>query len=266
MSEPYWIKRNEELQEEIMKKTDKQIEEQTKKYYRSSMKRLLDDFEATYDKLMATIEKGKEPTPADLYKLDKYWKMQGQVKNELQKLGDKQYVLMSKEFEKQWIETYKALAIKDDLYFGKIDNQVVKQMISRIWCADGRHWSQRIWTNMNLLQQTLNDKLIECVATGKKTTELRKLLQERFAVSYSRADTIIRTETAHIQTQAAAQRYKDYGIEKYMILGNENDSCGSHKVNCSDMDRKEFFFSEMQIGVNAPPFHPNCKCTFKPVV
>ena len=262
----YWIDRDEETKRRIMEKTDEELERQLKKYYRQSRNSVIDEFEATYDKLIATIQKGKEPTPADLYKLDKYWQMQGKIAKELTKLGDKQAAAMSKKFVEQWAQTYIQLAINTDLYFGEVDRRIAFQMVNQIWCADGKSWSQRIWNNIGKLQETLNESLIECVVTGKKTTELRNMLQYRFDVSYSQADTIIRTETAHIQTQAAAQRYMDLGIEKYLILGNENDSCGSHKVNCSDMDRQEFFFSEMQIGVNAPPFHPNCKCTIKPIV
>lgn len=50
---------------------------------------------------------------------------------------------------------------------------------------------------------TLNEHLIHCVATGKTPGELKKLLQEDFGVSYGRADSLVRTELAHIQTQAA---------------------------------------------------------------
>ena len=80
-------------------------------------------------------------------------------------------------------------------------------MINQIWCADGKSWSNRVWKNTDKLQQALNDNLIHCVLTGKKTTELKNILQNDFNVSYHRADSIVRTEMAHIQTQAAQKRY-----------------------------------------------------------
>ena len=76
----------------------------------------------------------------------------------------------------------------------------------------------------------------------------------------------MRTEIAHIQTVAAAQRYKDYGIAEYEILGNDDDSCGNHGIDCHKLDGKRFKYSEMITGVNAPPFHPNCKCSIIPVI
>ena len=69
----YWENRLANAQAAITEKNLKQVEKQLSKYYASSMKRVITDFENTYNKLLTTVGEGKEPTPADLYKLDKYW-------------------------------------------------------------------------------------------------------------------------------------------------------------------------------------------------
>ena len=138
-------------------------------------------------------------------------------------------------------------------------------MINTSWLPDGKNFSDRVWDNTAKLTETLNEQLVHCVITGKKTTELKKLLQERFNVSYNQANTLVRTEIAHIQTQAAAQRYKDYGLEYYEFLGREGDSCG-HEPDCHDLNGKKFLLTEMKVGENAPPIHPNCRCCIIPVV
>ena len=74
----------------------KDIEKQLSKYYEKSMKKIIGQFEQTHKKVFLSIEEGKEPTPADLYKLDSYWKLQGQMRMELEKLGNWQAVLMSR--------------------------------------------------------------------------------------------------------------------------------------------------------------------------
>ena len=264
----YWQKRALNSQEQISKKSLKQIEAQLKKYYKGAAKKCIEDFEATYDKILATVEAGKQPTPADLYKLDKYWQAQAQMRRELQKLGDKEIKLLSEVFETNFFEVYYSLELPgvEDGRFNTVDTEIAQHVINQIWCADGKTWSDRIWQNTELLAETLNEQLIHCVTTGKKTTELKNLLQERFGVSYSRANTLARTEIAHIQTQAAKQRYQDYGLMEYEILGNDDDSCGNHSVDCHEMDGKRFLYSEMTIGKNAPPFHPNCKCCIVPVI
>ena len=136
-------------------------------------------------------------------------------------------------------------------------------MINSVWLADGKTFSQRVWGNIDKLTETLNDKLIECVVSGKKPTELKRMLMERFNVSYSQANTLVRTETANIQTEAAAQRYKDCGIEKYEFLGREEHDIG---CKCKELNGKVFLLSEKKAGVNAPPMHPNCRCCIIPVI
>lgn len=262
----YWDDRVAKAQERLTNRSLRQTRAQLRKYYVKTMKTVLDDFESTYNKLLLNIQDGKTPTPADLYKLDTYWQMQGQLRKELQALGDREAVLLSKNFELHFFEIYYSFGIPGEAAYSTIDTAAAQQMINQIWCADGKSWSQRIWDNVARLQETLNEGLIECVVSGKKTSQLKQILQERFNVSYSRAETLIRTEMAHIQTQAAKQRYQDYGLTEYKILGNDDDSCGNHGVDCHAMDGKTFLYSEMVIGKNAPPFHPNCKCCIVPVV
>ena len=227
------------------------------------MRRVISEFEATFDKLVATAANGVPLTPADLYKLDRYWQMEGQLRLELEKLGNKQAQILAKKFLEEYTEIYRAISIKDNLFFGEVDTKAAQQIINSIWCADGKSWSQRIWDNIDLLQQTLNDNLVDCVITGKPTTELKQMLTERFGVSYSKADSLVRTELAHIQTQAAAQRYKDYGLTYYEFMGRDEHDIG---CECKKLDGKKFLYAEMVIGKNAPPLHPRCRCCIVPVV
>lgn len=69
----YWQDRMAKAQNKLSDKNLKQIQKQLKKYYGKAAERVIRDFEATYDKLLVTVGEGKQPTPADLYKLNKYW-------------------------------------------------------------------------------------------------------------------------------------------------------------------------------------------------
>jgi len=262
----YWQDRLLKSQELITNRGIKKTEAQLKKYYRNCMERTIQDFTDTYNKIMLRVEDGHQPSPADLYKLDKYWQAQAQLKRELNLLGDKQIALLSKQFETNFFDIYYSWSLPGSKSFQSVEPSLVRQMINQVWCSDGKTWSQRVWTNTERLAQTLNDELIHCVATGKKTTELKQVLQQRFNVSYSQADTLVRTEMAHIQTQASVQRYKDSGLEFYEIKGNENDTCGQKEPDCHKLDGEKFRYTEMVVGVNCPPFHPNCRCCILPVI
>ena len=255
----YWVKRNLKAQEELTNKNTAQIQKQLKKYYQKSAVEIIGRFEKTYNKLLLSIAEGRDPTPADLYKLDTYWQAQGQLRKKLQELGDREIVELSKAFEREYFDIYYSIAIPGQEAFTQIDSAMAQQMINSIWCADGLSWSQRIWKNSELLQETLNENLIHCVITGKKPSELKALLQEQFEVSYNRADALVRTELAHIQTQAAEKRYKDYGIQQVEVWASKDER---RCEICGKLHEKRF-----PIGSQMPiPAHPRCRCTIIPVV
>ena len=255
----YWEDRLAKSQSKLTTKNIKATEAQLKKYYKKAMDDVIGQFEKTYQHLLSSMDEGREPTPADLYNLDKYWQMQAQLKTKLQKLGDSSYKLMSGQFENQYKTIYNSLSLPSGGAFNTITDENIKQMILQIWCADGKSWSDRIWTNTDKLQQALNDNLINCVLTGKKPTELKQMLMKDFNVSFNNADTIVRTEMAHIQTQAAMQRYRDYGITEVEILADKDErQCEV----CGKLHKKRY-----PTGANVPiPAHPRCRCTVIPVV
>ena len=255
----YWAERTAKSQAALTNKTLKQTEKQMKLYYKASMEKTLGNFEKVYNKVFQDMVEGKQVTPADLYKLDTYWQLQGQLKQELEKLGDKQISLLTDKFVKQYQDIYQSIAFSGEAAFNTLDTNAAKQMINSIWCADGKSWSSRIWTNTDKLQQALNDNLIHCVATGKKPSEFKKILQTQFGASYARADSLVRTELAHIQTEAAKQRYIDYGVQQVEIWADEDERrCDI----CGKLHQKKY-----SIGEKVPlPAHPNCRCCIIPVV
>ena len=255
----YWLNRIAKNQEKISDKTIKSINYQMQKYYGRAAERVIRDFEAVYLKILNNVEDGKEPTPADLYKLDKYWQAQAQMRRELEKLGNKQIKLLSAAFETNFFEVYYSLALPGEPLFNTVDTEAVKQLLNAVWVADGKQWSHRVWDNTERLAQTLNEELVHIVATGKKNSDLTKALQERFDVSYHRANTLVRTEVAHVQTEAAKQRYKDYGIEEVEVLVDEDEkTCDI----CKALVGKKWKVTD------APPLpaHPNERCCLVPVI
>lgn len=259
MSSKYWASRLARTQTRLTNKSIRATEKQMRQYYTNTMETVIDGFESTYNKLIATVAAGHEPTPADLYKLDKYWQLQAQVRRELEKMGNKQIVALSKQFEMNWFDIYYSIQVDGKTAYNTLDINAVKTMLNTVWCADGKTWSERIWTNTSLLQQTLNENLIDCVVAGKKPAQLKELLQNSFGVSYSRADALVRTELAHIQTTAAQQRYKDYGIQQVEVFVDEDERtcpiCGKHEGDRHSVN-----------DVMPVPFHPRCRCCMIPVI
>lgn len=255
----YWKDREAATQAALTKKTAKQAELQLAKYYQRATEKVIEDFIATYEKILRGQVEGIAPTPADLYKLDKYWQAQAQMRQELEKLGRKEIAALSKFFETNFFEIYHSISIDGANTFNTINKEGATQLINSIWCADGKSWSARVWENTEELAATLNEELIHVVASGKRTSDLKKLLQERFNVSYGRASSLVRTELAHIQTKAAEQRYKDYGIQQVEIWADEDER---RCEVCGKLHKKRY-----PMGAVIPvPAHPNCRCCILPVV
>lgn len=255
----YWQDREAAAMQRRAAKSVKDIEKQLMVYYNKASTALIEEFENTLNKLLATAREGRAFTPADLYNLDKYWSLQGQVKQELQKLGDKQIELLTKQFTDTYISAYMNLSRYGGEHFATLDRKVAEQVINRIWCADGKSWSSRIWKATDYLAETLNEELLNCVINGKGSTDLKKMLQRRFNVSYSQADSLVRTEVAHIQTEAAKQRYKDYGVQMVQVWADEDER---RCEVCGKLHQKTFL-----IGETVPiPAHPRCRCCIVPVI
>lgn len=260
MANTYWRDRFARAQAAITDKNLKAVEKQLVKYYRRAAETSIQEFENVYNHILLAQEEGREPTPADLYKLDKYWKAQGRLRQELQKLGERQISLLTKYFEINFFEIYYSFALEGaEAFGGPLDKSAVRQMINQIWVADGKTYSQRVWDNIGRLTETLNEEMINCVVLGKKTTELKHILQERFNISYRRADTLVRTELCHVQTQAAHQRYKDYGIMFVEVYVDIDDrTCDE----CEELNGQRFPIN----GAPPLPMHPNERCCLLPVI
>lgn len=215
-------------------------------------------FENVVDKLIQAVGEGRAPTPADLYKLDTYWQMLSQASKELDKLCNKEIKLLEKQFIEAYQDIYNNVAIKSTSQaFSTLDRKGVQQIINAIWCADGQSWSSRVWKGKQYLLETLNEELVSIVAAGKKSGELKKRLQARFSVSYSQADALVRTEIAHIQTEATKKRYTDYGIKEVQIWADADER---RCEVCGQLHKKIY-----PVGAAVPiPAHPRCRCCIVP--
>lgn len=255
----YWARRNLLAQFNLTSKSIEELEEQLIKYYGKAQEKVIGQFVEIYEKVLSNIEEGRIPTAADLYKLDTYWQGQTQLRDILKELGNTEAELISQAFTAQYVEVYEAIALPGAETFSTMDLTIAHEIINQVWCADGKSWSERIWDNTAELAQTLEHELTQCLITGKKTTELKKTLQDRFNVSYHRADTLVRTEMAHIQNEAAKKRYMDNGITEFEIWAPKDERQCEY---CGTLHRKRY-----PTGAALPvPAHPNCRCTVLPVV
>lgn len=124
-------------------------------------------------------------------------------------------------------------------------------------------WSQRIWSESTALKSNLDILLTQGLIAGDSPYELSRRLRRAFDVSKADADRLMRTELARVQTDAQMESFKRNGYEKFMFIDTEDSrtcqECNHIADQCIAQDG--FLVADMEIGVNAPPMHPNCRCS-----
>lgn len=117
-------------------------------------------------------------------------------------------------------------------------------------------YSDRIWRYQGMLKAELDSLLKTGLIQGKHPTELARHLQKRFGVSAYNANRLMTTELARVQTEAQKQSFIRNGFTQYTFL-----AIGTACEACRALNEKHFDIDKMMPGENAPPMHPNCRCS-----
>ena len=120
-------------------------------------------------------------------------------------------------------------------------------------------WSSRVWERQNELRNIVKKGVADTVLRGKGTNVLINSLKKEFDVSYGYARRLAVTESARVYSEAQKANYDANGVEWFEIM-TELKACPI----CQPFNRRIFKVSELVPALNAPPFHPNCRCTTVP--
>lgn len=128
---------------------------------------------------------------------------------------------------------------------------------------NGYNYSEQLWGNVDNLVRDLKDTLKKGFVRGDNPRSLARDLAKRYDVARYRAETLIRTDGTMVVNNATAKRYIDSGLKYYRDLvrldGRTTEIC---KRIARLNERK--LLSEMKPGVNAAPYHYNCRTTIIP--
>lgn len=130
-------------------------------------------------------------------------------------------------------------------------------------------FSDRIWANQAVMKADLSKLLQSGLIQGKGARELAKDLR-KYYIGADRlkngkkgakyvTERLMRTELARVQTDAQVKSYEEMGFD--MFTFHANYGCCE---KCEPLDEKHFKLSKLQIGKNAPPIHPLCRCAISP--
>lgn len=145
--------------------------------------------------------------------------------------------------------------------FAKIDDNRLNKVLNKPWTIDDKIFSERIWGDRTKLVNTLHNEITKGIITGSSYVNIAKAISNKMGSDLKSAQRLVLTESAFFASEAQKDTYKELNVEEYEIIGTLDHSTCS---DCGDMDGKVFKRVDMIVGVNAPPFHPNCRCTTVP--
>lgn len=142
-----------------------------------------------------------------------------------------------------------------------LDNRKIDKVLTTPWAADGKNFSDRIWTNKEKMVNELHRELTQSVIRGDDPQKAINNLARNLNTSKVNAGRLVMTETAAISSAAQKDCFAELDVEQFEVVA----TLDSHTSDiCQEMDGKHFKMSEWEVGVTAPPFHVWCRSTTVP--
>lgn len=142
-----------------------------------------------------------------------------------------------------------------------VDQSRLEKIISKPWAADGKNFSDRIWSNKKRLINEVHTQLTQTCILGKAPDDAIKNIAKKMGVSKSNAGRLVMTESAYFASASQKDCFNELDVEKFEILA----TLDSHtSAICQELDGKVFDMKEYDPGVTAPPFHVWCRSTTIP--
>lgn len=138
-----------------------------------------------------------------------------------------------------------------------ISRNQVKKVLELPW--SGANYSDNIWNNSYFIAKRAQAMVAKNIIAGRSIENLSMDFAKVYGKQYySNAKRLIRTETAYVKGQADVLTYEKLKVEEYELLATLDNRTSSI---CQEKDGKHYPVDDIQVGINYPPFHPNCRTT-----
>lgn len=259
---PYWQDRVREQQDKQYKRLTRDTERELAAIYKEQGLEIRNLILNVFSKIQAAKDTNEPIQANDLYLNNRYWKLLEEINERLTKLGQAQIEITEPAIVQAYQETIDTI---DENIADSVQNVDVSllnarmidanQVVNQTWCLDGKNFSDRVWQDKAKLLANMKKALADALVQGKSPWEIAKSMSETMGVSRRNAYRLVRTETAHAQTYAQTERYKQYGFTKGKFLASPE--CCEH---CHEHDGEVFTLDELE---KLLPVHPNCRCTYQ---
>lgn len=141
---------------------------------------------------------------------------------------------------------------------GEISSHELDKIVKKPWTADGRTFSDRIWTKKQQMIGELHNELTRCCIYGRSQkdaiAQLERYVDKSVRNAKYCARRIVVTEQAFFSSRSQYDALRELNVREYEI-----DLPSAKCEVCQEMNGKHFPMSAYEVGSTAPPFHPNCE-------
>lgn len=290
----YWTKRQEQLNK-AAEKEEAAIKKRLASYYEAELKRLENEIAAYFQKygadnvieyrqLMQSLDAADitllmehmdefaakypqyahlMPVRESIYKLDRLQGLQYSINIAQANIaGYTQEQLAAYETtlaHKGLNYAMEALGFGSSFY--AINSAIVKSFVDIPWC-NGENFSTRIWNDTKKVADYIKRDMAQAFARGDSYDRIVRDMKRRFGVNRSNAYRLVYTEGTYVMAESSIRPFeKDFTEYKYSAV-MDGKTCSI----CAALNDKIFLISERQPGVNFPPMHPWCRCSWIPYV
>ena len=124
---------------------------------------------------------------------------------------------------------------------------------------EGAEWSERIWKRQEQLRKVVKTEVTRALIRGENGLTIARRLKKHMDASRTEAERLAITEHARVQTLAQESIMKENGFKHFKLMP-ESRACDICKEIGKETEKNPVRIADMEIGTNAPPIHPYCRC------
>lgn len=139
----------------------------------------------------------------------------------------------------------------------RVPESQIEALLNTPW--SGANYSENIRRASFDMKERIKRLVTQNIVEGRSIQYLSDQVAKELGKGYkNNASRLIRTETAYVKGQGDKLVYDKLKVKEYELLATLDSRTSSI---CQEMDGKHYPVSEAKVGVNYPPFHPNCRTT-----
>ena len=141
--------------------------------------------------------------------------------------------------------------------------QILKAL-NKAWTVDELTFSERIWgKHRTALINDLRKGLVKSIIKGDSPEVFANFIAKKYNVSKAQALRLIRTESAYFISESQKIAFEEGGVKQVVFTAILDERTSDI---CRSMDGKVFYVNELEVGINQPPLHVNCRSTLYPYI